>query len=331
MKITVMGDGAWGSALADVLLRNGHEVTMWGPFPDYLAEMAASGENPRFLPGVKFAPGIRFEADPARAVRGAEVIVMASPTRFLRSVAQTMKPWFDPRGQMLVDVAKGIEAESWKRPSEIVTEVLGPCRLTVVAGPSHAEEVSRGVPTLVVAASRNADDARLAQRLLMNEDFRVYTSDDPIGVELGGAVKNVLAVGVGILDGMELGDNPKAAMMTRAIAEMMRLGVALGGHAETFSGLSGIGDLIVTCTSRHSRNRRVGEGLGRGQSLAEVQQSLGMMVAEGVEAARGVCALAARAGVEVPICQQIRAILYDGVDPRAAIRALMTRSPKAEY
>ena len=183
---------------------------------------------------------------------------MASPTRFLRSVAQTMKPWFDPRGQMLVDVAKGIEAESWKRPSEIVTEVLGPCHLTVVAGPSHAEEVSRGVPTLVVAASRNADDARLAQKLLMNENFRVYTSDDPIGVELGGAVKNVLAVGVGILDGMELGDNPKAAMMTRAIAEMMRLGVALGGRAETFSGLSGIGDLIVTCTSRHSRNRRVG-------------------------------------------------------------------------
>ena len=331
MKITVMGDGAWGSALADVLLRNGHEVTMWGPFPDYLAEMAASGENPRFLPGVKFAPGIRFEADPARAVRGGEVVVMASPTRFLRSVAQTMKPWFDPRGQMLIDVAKGIEAESWKRPSEIVTEVLGPCRLTVVAGPSHAEEVSRGVPTLVVAASRNAADARLAQKLLMNENFRVYTSDDPIGVELGGAVKNVLAVGVGILDGMELGDNPKAAMMTRAITEMMRLGVALGGRAETFAGLSGIGDLIVTCTSRHSRNRRVGEGLGRGQTLAEVQQSLGMMVAEGVEAARGVCALAERAGVEVPICQQIRAILYDGVDPRAAIRALMTRSPKAEY
>ncbi len=331
MKITVMGDGAWGSALADVLLRNGHEVTMWGPFPDYLAEMAVCGENPRFLPGVKFAPGIRFEADAERAVRGGDVIVMASPTRFLRSVAGTMKPWFDPRGQMLIDVAKGIEAESWKRPSEIVTEVLGPCRLTVVAGPSHAEEVSRGVPTLVVAASRNADDARLAQSLLMNEDFRVYTSDDPIGVELGGAVKNVLAVGVGILDGMELGDNPKAAMMTRAITEMMRLGVALGGRAETFAGLSGIGDLIVTCTSRHSRNRRVGEGLGRGQSLAEVQQSLGMMVAEGVEAARGVCALAARAGVEVPICQQIRAILYDGVDPRAAIRALMTRSPKAEY
>ena len=264
-------------------------------------------------------------------MRGGEVVVMASPTRFLRSVAQTMKSWFDPRGQMLVDVAKGIEAESWKRPSEIVTEVLGPCHLTVVAGPSHAEEVSRGVPTLVVAASRNADDARLAQKLLMNENFRVYTSDDPIGVELGGAVKNVLAVGVGILDGMELGDNPKAAMMTRAIAEMMRLGVALGGRAETFSGLSGIGDLIVTCTSRHSRNRRVGEGLGRGRTLAEVQQSLGMMVAEGVEAARGVCALAERAGVEVPICQQIRAILYEGVDPRAAIRALMTRSPKAEY
>ncbi|MBQ4106238.1 MAG: NAD(P)-dependent glycerol-3-phosphate dehydrogenase [Lentisphaeria bacterium] len=330
MKITVMGDGAWGSALADVLLHNGHEVTMWGPFPEYLAEMAACGENPRFLPGVKFAPGIRFEADAKTAVAGSDVILMASPTRFFRSVATILKPHFDPARQLIIDVAKGIEAESWKRPSEIITEILGPCRLTVVAGPSHAEEVSRGVPTLVVAASHCDSDARLAQSLLMNENFRVYTSDDPIGVELGGALKNVLAVGVGILDGMELGDNPKAAMMTRAITEMMRLGVALGGKAETFSGLSGIGDLIVTCTSRHSRNRRVGEGLGRGLSMAQVQQELGMMVAEGVEAARGVCALAEQAGVEVPICQQIRSILYDGQAPRSAIRTLMTRTPKAE-
>lgn len=330
MKITVIGDGAWGSALATVLLRNGHDVTIWGAFPDYLAEMAATRRNPRFLPGIEFPENIRFEADMAKAVTGRELILLATPTQYLRKVLKSFKPSFDSRKQLILNVAKGIEVESWMRVSEITESVLGPSRYVVLSGPSHAEEVSRRVPTVVVAASDAPGAAELVQELFMNDDFRVYTSPDPVGVELGGAVKNVMAIAAGIIDGMKLGDNPKAAMMTRAIAEMSRLGVALGGRAETFSGLSGIGDLIVTCCSGHSRNRHVGEELGRGKKLADILSEMGMMVAEGVTTCRGVCALAHRAGVETPISDQIYGMLYENLAPEIAIRNLMTRAARAE-
>ena len=330
MKIAVLSDGAWGTALAGVLLRNGHEVVMWGPFPDYLAEMAAGRENSRFLPGVRLDERLCFEPDMERATAAASIVLLATPTQYLRGVLERFRPFFDPARQLVLNVAKGIEVESWLRVSEVTAAVLGPCRYVVLSGPSHAEEVARQVPTAVVAASAAPGAAEVVQDLFMNNNFRVYTSDDPVGVELGGALKNVMAIAAGIIDGMKLGDNPKAAMMTRAIAEMGRLGMALGGSAATFSGLSGVGDLIVTCCSGHSRNRHVGEALGRGRKLDEILREMGMVVAEGVPTARGACALAHRVGVEVPICEQIFAILYENLEPSRAIHTLMTRAARAE-
>ncbi len=330
MKVTVLSDGAWGTALALVLRRNGHRVTIWGPFPEYLREMEKTRVNTRFLPGVRLDDELLFEADIMAATAESEWILLATPTQFLRGVLEKFCPCFRPERQILLNVAKGIEVNSWLRVSEITREVLGESRYVVLSGPSHAEEVSRQVPTAVVAASTDAEAAMLAQKLFMNEVFRVYTSGDPLGVELGGALKNVMAIAAGIIDGMQLGDNPKAAMMTRAIAEMSRLGVALGGEAATFSGLSGIGDLIVTCCSGHSRNRHVGEELGRGKKLDEILQAMGMVVAEGVPTARGACALAHQKQVEVPICEQVLAILQGQQEPAAAIRTLMTRAARAE-
>ena len=227
------------------------------------------------------------------------MLLLATPTQYLRSVLDKLKPHFDPERHLLVDVAKGIEVDSWLRISEMVESVLGENRYAVLSGPSHAEEVSRQVPTAVVVASRNPHDAELVQTTFFNDNFRVYTGDDVVGVELGGALKNVMAIAAGIIDGMRLGDNPKAALMTRGISEMGRLGELLGGQARTFSGLSGIGDLIVTCTSGHSRNRHVGEELGRGRKLPESLRSMGMVVAEGVTTARGAYALARRVGAEL--------------------------------
>lgn len=330
MKIAVLSDGAWGTALAMTLIDNGHEVVMYGPFPEYLAEMREKHENVRFLSGVRLPDALEFEPDIARAVDGAELLVLATPTQYLRSVLATLKPHFHPEKHLLLDVAKGIEVDSWLLIHEMVEEVLGPNRYAVLSGPSHAEEVSRRVPTAVVAASRNPEDARFVQNLFINDNFRVYTGSDVVGVELGGALKNVMAIAAGIIDGMKLGDNPKAALMTRGISEMGRLGELLGGSAQTFSGLSGIGDLIVTCTSGHSRNRHVGEELGRRKKLPEILQSMGMVVAEGVTTAKGAYALARRVGAETPIIDEIHAILYDGRDVPTAVRNLMSRSAKPE-
>lgn len=330
MRIAVLSDGAWGTALALNLVANGHEVTQWGPFPDYLDEMARTRENARFLPGVKLPQELHFEPEMGKAVSGRELLLLATPTQYLRSVLKQLQPFLEPKRQLLVNVAKGIEVESWLRISEMVAEVLGRTRYAVLSGPSHAEEVSRRVPTAVVAASENSADAELVQRIFLNDNFRVYTSADVVGVELGGALKNVMAIAAGIIDGMKLGDNPKAAMMTRGISEMGRLGELLGGKAQTFSGLSGIGDLIVTCTSGHSRNRHVGEELGRGRKLLEILQSMGMVVAEGVPTARGAYTLARKTGAETPIIDEIYAVLYEGRDVPTAIRNLMSRTAKPE-
>ena len=330
MKVTVIGDGAWGTALAEQLIGNGHEVVQWGPFADYLETMRETQENSRFLPGVKLDPRHRFEAEPAKAAYGSSLWIAAAPTQYMRRVLEQFKPHFRTEKQIVLYVAKGIENESWMRGDELVKSIFGDCRFCALSGPSHAEEVARQVPTAVTAASANPGCAEAIQQLLMNEHFRIYTSDDPIGVQLGGAIKNVMAIAAGIIDGMELGDNTKAAMMTRAVAEMGRLGAALGGKAATFSGLAGIGDLIVTCCSQYSRNRRVGEELGRGRKLDEILQDMGMSVAEGVTTARGVCALADWAAVEVPISRQVYAILYENLDPKRALRNLMTRAAKSE-
>ena len=329
MKIAVFGDGAWGTALALNLIANGHKVIIWGAFPDYLEEMKKKRENFRFLPGVELPEEMEFECDAERAVRNCDVILLATPTQFLRGVLKKMNNSVAP-GRLVVNVAKGIEKNSFLRISQIVKEELGFVTFVSLSGPSHAEEVARKVPTAVVAASNSEEAAETVQKIFMNENFRVYTSNDVVGVELGGALKNVMAVAAGIIDGMQLGDNPKAAFMTRAISEMGKLGELLGGKQSTFSGLSGVGDLIVTCTSGHSRNRHVGEELGRGKTLDEILKDMGMVVAEGVPTALGAYTLSKKAGASTPLIDSIYSILYEGLAADKALKELMTRQAKAE-
>ncbi|MDT8391360.1 MAG: NAD(P)H-dependent glycerol-3-phosphate dehydrogenase [Lentisphaeria bacterium] len=331
MKTSVISDGAWGTALALTLIDNGHDVIMWGLFPDYIRTMRETRENSRFLPGVPLPPALQFTAELTDAVRDVDLVILATPAQYLRGTMEKLAAVsFNPE-TILCNVAKGIEVDTLKRPDEIVFEFLPAPRYACLCGPSHAEEVARRVPTAVVAASACDDVARAVQQAFTNDTFfRVYTSPDVIGVELGGALKNIFAVAAGICDGMRLGDNSKAALMTRGIVEMGRLGEALGGCQETFSGLSGVGDLIVTCMSQHSRNRHVGEELGKGRALADIQKEMNMVVAEGVKTTLSAYSLARRAGVNTPIIDEIHAVLYGGKDPRQAVRDLMTRDPKPE-
>ena len=329
MKICVIGDGAWGTALAINALANNHRVVIWGAFPEYLDEMRQTRENRKFLPGVQLPAALEFEADIQLALADCGIIICATPTQFLRSVLKKMAGKVPPDA-IIVNVAKGIELNSWLKISEIIEQELGEIKYVDLSGPSHAEEVARGVPTAVTAAGENIEDAKFIQKALMNSKFRIYTSKDVTGLELGGAIKNVFAIAAGIIDGMKLGDNPKAALMARGIAEMGRLGEALGGKRATFSGLSGIGDLIVTCCSGHSRNRHVGEELGRGKKLVEILNEMGMVVAEGVPTAKGIRTLAQRANVEIPIIDEIYKVLYEDRPASEAIISLMTRSAKDE-
>lgn len=329
MKTCVLSDGAWGTVLALLLLDNGHKTTLWGPFPDYIAEMRKTGENPKFLPGAKLNPELLLEDDMEKAVSGCDIIVLAAPSQYLRNTLNKLKPHIKP-GQILVNVAKGIENESLKRMSELTREILGEQPYVVLSGPSHAEEVVKKHPAAVVVASTDIRYAEIAQGAFMNNYFRVYTSDDVTGLELGGALKNVLAIAAGVIDGMKIGDNPKAALMTRGIAEMARLGVALGGKYETFSGLSGIGDLIVTCTSGFSRNRHVGEELGRGKNIDAILKAMGMVVAEGVRTAKSAYELARKVNIETPIINEVYYVLYENKNPRQGISDLMGRKARRE-
>ena len=272
---------------------------------------------------------MQLSADLASAIDKRDMLLLATPTQFLRGVLKNLRPAFNA-STPVINVAKGIEINSWKRISEIIADELGEVDFIDLSGPSHAEEVSRQVPTAVVAASANESSAEAVQKLMMNESFRVYTSSDVTGVELGGALKNVMAIAAGIIDGMKLGDNPKAAMMTRGIFEMGLLGEALGGQRSTFAGLSGIGDLIVTCCSGHSRNRHVGEELGKGRAMSDIQQEMGMVVAEGVPTAKGAKALAEKFGVQTPIINEIYNIIYENRSVPDAIRSLMLRDAKPE-
>jgi len=331
MKAAVLSDGAWGTALALTLLNNGHEVTQWGPFPDYIKEMRKTRKNSRFMPGIDIPEALQLIDSVETAVKDAEIIVLAAPTQYARSTIELLAPHYNSQNQILVNVAKGIEIGSLLRISEICTEILSPKRCyTVLSGPSHAEEVIKKVPTAVVVASENQQYAEKVQKAFMNSNFRAYTSNDVIGVELSGALKNVFAIAAGIIDGMELGDNPKAALITRGIAEMARLGQGLGGCYETFSGLSGIGDMIVTCTSGHSRNRHVGEELGRGKKLEEILDKMGMVVAEGVKTAKSAHDLALNTNIDTPIINEIYATLYEGKNPKQAVIELMNRKAKSE-
>ena len=327
MKVAVIGDGGWGTALAMVLERNGHDVVVWGPFPDYLDGIRASGENKTYLPGVSVPGGIQWTSDHEAAVGEADLVVLVVPSRFYKPVLESFKP-FIPESTLVVSATKGFDEETHERMSEVAEKILKR-PVAVLSGPSHAEEVARGVPCAVAIAASDHDVAEEIQRFFVNDTFRVYTLDDVIGVELGGALKNVIAVAAGIGDGMGFGDNSKAALMTRGIAEITRLGVALGAKSETFSGLSGIGDLMVTCMSKHSRNRGVGERLGKGESLEEIMAGM-KMVAEGVWNCQAAKELAEQHGIPVPITEQVNAVVHEGKDPRQAVMALMSRAPKPE-
>lgn len=311
--------------MAVLLHGNGHEVRLWGRLPAEVDPILAARENKLLLPGVKIPAAINVTLDDALALRGAELVVLAVPSHGMRPICQRLKPVL-PATATLVHVAKGIEVDTDKRMGEVVAEVLGR-ETAVLSGPSHAEEVGRGVPTAVVVAGSQAGKVQSA---FMNERFRIYTHDDVAGVELGGAMKNVIAIAAGVCDGIGFGDNTKAALCTRGMAEMARLGVAAGARRETFFGLSGVGDLIVTAFSRHSRNRGFGERLGRGESPEQIIAGM-TMVAEGVRTAKSAWQLARKLGVDLPITREVYAALYEGKAPAAAIRDLMAREAKPEF
>jgi len=327
--IAVVGAGAWGTSLAMVLAQNGHGVHLWEYFPEYARHLQSARENTKFLPGVRIPETITITSDLAEAVQGCPDVVMVSPSQSLRSVIRRMVE-LGCRPERVVTASKGIERNTLARMSEVVRQEFGPGpSLCALSGPSHAEEVSRGLPCSIVAASPEAATAAHVQKLFSTDRLRVYTSPDIVGVELGGSLKNVIALAAGVVDGLGLGDNAKAALLTRGLAEICRLGVALGANPETFAGLSGMGDLVVTCCSRHSRNRGVGEKLGQGQTLDEILGHM-EMVAEGVETARSARSLAEKVGIELPITVQVNRILFEGVSPAEALVALMQRPPRPE-
>ena len=328
MKIAVIGDGGWGTANAMLLCGRGHDVTLWGAFPDYVDEMRRTRRNEKFLKGVELPTSLKLTADRAEAVAGAEVVVLAPPSKYFASVAEGFKGLVDER-HLVVSLTKGLCEKTDKRMTVLASEILGVKDVVALAGPTHAEEVSRGIPTAIVAACADEAKAKRVQELWSGPTFRVYTSRDPAGVEIGGAVKNVIAIAVGCSDGMGFGDNTRAALITRGLAEMKRFVLAYGGSPETLSGLAGIGDLIVTCTSVHSRNHSVGERLGRGEKIGDILGSM-QMVAEGVWNSKVVHDLSSRLGVEMPICDLVYAVCHQNADARKAAETVMGRSLKSE-
>ena len=327
MRITVVGSGGWGTALALVLEENGHHVTLWSHNPQKAEELKRTRENP-MLKGVPLPQGLNLTADLAAAGES-EVVVMVTPSFAVRETAAKLRGIVKP-GTVIVSASKGIEKESSLRLSQIIDQELGgTCPVVVLSGPSHAEEVGRHIPTGVVAAAERPEHANLVQDLFMNPRFRVYTSSDPIGTEICAALKNVIALCAGCSDGMGCGDNTKALLMTRGLAEMARLGVALGGRKETFTGLAGVGDLIVTCTSMHSRNRRCGILIGQGKKVREAMDQVGATV-EGYFAALSAHQLSEKIGVEMPICQCAYGVLYEDRPVGTVVEQLMTRSKRHE-
>ncbi|MCR5825828.1 MAG: NAD(P)-dependent glycerol-3-phosphate dehydrogenase [Oscillospiraceae bacterium] len=326
MKTVVLSSGAWGTALAIVLHDNGHAVTLWSHDGAKAAEMERTRQNPR-LQGVALPDGICVTGDLA-PLRDAELVVFAAPSFALRGVAKLAAPYLNPDA-LLVSVTKGIERGTHLRMSQILGEETGSTHVVVLSGPSHAEEVARRKPTGCVAASPSREEAEAVQAAFMNDDFRVYTHDDTVGVELSGALKNVAALCCGIVDGCALGDNAKALLMTRALAEIARLAERLGGRSDTIAGLAGMGDLIVTCTSMHSRNRRAGILIGQGKGLEEATREVGAVV-EGCYAACSARELSEELGIDMPICRAVYAVLYEGAEVERMARALMRRLPKRE-
>ena len=330
-KIAVLGAGSWATALSRLLSKKGYKVTMWSIVPEQVKEISETRENSLFLPGVLLPPNVEVTLDMEEALHHAEVVLFGVPSHAFREVLQ-MAVRYLPGKVMLINVAKGIEEDSLRRLSQAFADEAGVemlQRYVVLSGPSHAEEVGRDIPTAVVAASSSLDAAEYVQDLFMYESFRVYTNPDVVGVELGGALKNIIALGTGIADGLGFGDNTKAALMTRGLAEISRLGISMGAKPLTFAGLSGVGDLIVTCTSMHSRNRRAGIAIGQGKTVDEALAEVRMVV-EGVRTTRAARRLSEQHSVEMPITEQINQVLFEGLPPGTAVYKLMTRGKTHE-
>lgn len=327
-KVSVIGSGGWGTAVAVMLAENGHDVTLWSYLKEESENLKKYKENIPFLPGIKLPDSIHYTYK-VQECTDAELIITAVPSHAMRTTAVALAKAGVKDGAIILNISKGLEEKTFLTMSGVLKEELPQCNIAVMSGPSHAEEVSRKIPTTNVVAARDEETANMIQDIMMNPDFRIYTNFDITGVELGGSLKNVIALCAGILDGMGLGDNTKAALMTRGIVEMSRLGVAMGASAQTFSGLSGIGDLIVTCTSMHSRNRRAGILIGKGKSPEEAQKEVGMVV-EGVRTCRAAYELALKMDVEMPIVAEAYRVLFENEDPCEAVKNLMGRAKKHE-
>lgn len=327
-RVTVLGDGGWGTCLSVLLANQGQQVTLWGAFPQHIQELGRSRQNLKFLPGVKIPSQVALTANLEEALGNPEVIVVAIPSQYLRQVLERVPkgPW---QSAAVVSVVKGIEPKTHLTMSQLIRQLVPVKKLVVLSGPSISFEVARGVPTTVVAASEEEALARQMQTLFTTEQFRVYTSRDVLGVELGGALKNVIAIACGVADGLGFGANTKAALVTRGLVEMARLGCAMKAKAETFSGLSGLGDLVTTCFSSHSRNRQVGEQLGKGSAIGDITKKM-EQVAEGVTTAQSAYELAQKYRVEMPITTAVYQVLYEGKSPKETVRDLMLREPKPE-
>lgn len=326
-NIFVVGSGSWGTAISLSLVRGGHRVYLWSRRADFCEELRESHENKRYLPGVNLPDGIIHTSMLSDAA-DAEVIVIATPSHTVREICRAIAP-YSLDGQIAVSISKGFDEASGKRLSEVISEEIPLARVAVMSGPSHAEEVAISMPTTNVVASNSSEAALRVQEVFNSQSFRIYTSDDVVGVELGGALKNVIALCAGICDGLGYGDNAKAALITRGIAEITRLGVAMGAKPLTFAGLSGIGDLVGTCTSAHSRNRKAGYLIGKGLSKEEAEAEIGMVV-EGIRSARAVNALSQKYGIEMPISKEAYRVLYEGADVKECLPRLMGREVKPE-
>ena len=326
-KISSLGGGSWGIALAVLLHKNGHEITVWSALEPEI-EMLRSTHEHKMLPGVKLPEDMRFTTDDEEAVKGRDLLVMAVASSYTRQTAKRLSPYV-VQGQKIVNVAKGIEDHTLMTLSEIVEQEIPGADVAVLSGPSHAEEVSRGIPTTIVVGATTRETAEYLQNLFMNDVFRVYTSSDVLGMELGGALKNVVALAAGIADGLGYGDNTKAALITRGITEISRLGTAMGARFETFCGLTGIGDLIVTCASMHSRNRRAGILIGQGKTMEEAMAEV-QMVVEGVYSAKAAMGLSEKYHVQLPIIEQVNKVLFEGKTASEAVKDLMLRDKKIE-
>ncbi len=328
-KVGIIGAGSWGVALATVLDENGHELTVWSLLEDEVNMLNKEHEHKSKLPGVKLSEQILFTTDLEKTIKGKDLIVLAVPSPYVRSTAKNMRPYVT-EGQIIVDVAKGIEEDSLMPMTEILAEEIPFADLAILSGPSHAEEVSRKMPTSIVAGARKKATAEYVQNLFMNSYFRVYTSPDVLGIGLGGSLKNVIALAAGMADGLGCGDNTKAALITRGIKEISRLAEKRGAYDETVMGLSGLGDLIVTCASVHSRNRKAGFLIGQGKSMQEAMDEVQMIV-EGVYSAKAARKMAEAYGIELPIIDEVNRVLFEDKNAKEALLDLMQRDKKKEH